>query len=380
MTAPCRRATRLPALPGPVAIVVTSFPGDPTVAERRAAAARGERPRKDFVEVTDALGDAVVIDAHHMAERACLPARLAVRVAGLPAGQVLEVLLRRRRFGHVIAWADRIGVPLALALKVTRARLDVVLISVLLTRGAKGFAVRRLGATTRLRLILGRSLQLRLLEERFGVDPRRLRLDPFGVDDRFFSPGGEPAGRLVCSVGWEERDHATLLAAADGLAGEVELAVGSIADAPDAPAARARIAELTGRSVPPNVRIGHHPPQELRALYRRSRCVAIVVNDVEFDAGVTATVEAMACGRPVVATRTPGLADLFTDGREGVFVGPGDPVALRAALQRLLDDPGEAQRMGAAARTLVEREHRLDDRVARIVAAVRGDQPASAAR
>jgi glycosyltransferase involved in cell wall biosynthesis len=364
----------------PTAIVVTAFPGDPTAEERRAAIAAGERPRKDYLEVADALGDAVIVDHTYMEREAGAPARLVARVAGLPLGQVTEVFLRRRRFGHVIAWADRLGVPLGLLLRVTRARLDVILISVLLTRGAKGFLVRRLGATAPLRAILGRSLQLRLLGEEFGVPAGKLVLDEFGVDDRFFSPAGEPEGRTVCAVGWEERDHATLLRAARGLDATLELAVGTIADAEDAPTARARIAELLGEELPPNVTVGHHKPAQLRDVYTRSTCAVVAVHDVEFDAGVTATMEAMAMGRPVIASRTDGLADLFTDGVEGIFVPPGDDAALRAAIERLLGDPDEARRMGAAARSLVESRHRLDDRVARIVANVRAGQPGSAAR
>jgi glycosyltransferase involved in cell wall biosynthesis len=61
--------------------------------------------------------------------------------------------------------------------------------------------------------------------------------------------------------------------------------------------------------------------------------------------GMTAR-EAMAYGRPVVATRVGGLADL--EGEGVVLVEPGDSVALRSAVGRLLDDLGAA---GLAART-----------------------------
>jgi glycosyltransferase involved in cell wall biosynthesis len=359
----------------PTAIVVTSFPGDPTVQERRAAARSGRRPRKDFVEVADALGDVVVIDAHHMRHAACLPARLAVRIAGLPAGQVVEVFVRRRRYAHVIAWADRIGLALALLLKLRRDRqTDVVLISVLLTRGAKALLVRRLRVHTHLRAILGRSLQMRLLQESFGVDAGRLVPDVFGVDDRYFRPAptAETPEIVVCAVGWEERDHTTLLAAAEGLDATVEVAVGSIALASDAQAVRRRLAELAGRELPANVLLSQRSPEELRDLYARSRCAVVSVHDVEFDAGVTALMEAMAMGLPVVATRSAGLAGLFTHEQEGLFVAPADPAALRGAIQRLLRDPEAAGRMGAAARRLVEDRHRLDDRVRRIADVVTG--------
>lgn len=354
----------------PTAIAVTSFDGDPTVEERTAAALRDERPRKDFVEVAQRLPAAVVIDAHYMRQHASRRARLVARVAGLPAGQVVELFVRRRRYAHILAWADRIGVPLALLLKLRRAPADIVLVSVLLTRGAKAFLVGRIRVHTHLRAILVRALQRELLLHRLRVPAEKLVADPFGVDEHFFRPpAAPPSGRLVCAVGWEERDYPTLLRAIAGLDADVELAVGSIAMAEGSEELRERTSSVLGE-LPPNVRLTNRTPAELRDLYAASRCVVVPVREAGFDAGVTATVEAMASGRPVVATRTRGLADLFVDGEHGLYVPPGDVEALRAAVTRLLDDPELAEPMGRAARALVERNHRLDERVERIVATV----------
>lgn len=48
--------------------------------------------------------------------------------------------------------------------------------------------------------------------------------------------------------------------------------------------------------------------------------------------------EAMAAGTPVVASDLPGYANVARPGREGLLVAPGDPVALGAALSRVLGD------------------------------------------
>jgi glycosyltransferase involved in cell wall biosynthesis len=60
-------------------------------------------------------------------------------------------------------------------------------------------------------------------------------------------------------------------------------------------------------------------------------------------------VEAMALGRPVVATAPGGPAEVIQSGVDGVLVPAGDVGALTAALRDLLADPGRARRLGAAA-------------------------------
>jgi len=58
--------------------------------------------------------------------------------------------------------------------------------------------------------------------------------------------------------------------------------------------------------------------------------------------------EAMACLKPVVATRVGGVPELVTDGVEGLLVEPGDVAGLGSAICRLLDDEEERARMGRA--------------------------------
>ncbi len=60
--------------------------------------------------------------------------------------------------------------------------------------------------------------------------------------------------------------------------------------------------------------------------------------------------EAMACGTPVVATRSGGLPELVQDGRTGFLVGPDDPEGFANAICDLLNDPEKSRRMGAEAR------------------------------
>jgi glycosyltransferase involved in cell wall biosynthesis len=59
--------------------------------------------------------------------------------------------------------------------------------------------------------------------------------------------------------------------------------------------------------------------------------------------------ETLCAGRPLVATRVGGIAEL-TGEHAAVLVPPRDPGALAAAVTRLLDDPEAAARLAAAAR------------------------------
>ena len=68
----------------------------------------------------------------------------------------------------------------------------------------------------------------------------------------------------------------------------------------------------------------------------------------------TSLLEAMACGKPVVATRIGGVPDVVKDGVTGLLVPPGDSRALAEAVLTLLRDDGLRRRMGEAGRRRVE--------------------------
>ncbi len=67
--------------------------------------------------------------------------------------------------------------------------------------------------------------------------------------------------------------------------------------------------------------------------------------------------EAMSQGRTVVASHVGGIVDIVDDGESGLLVPPGDVEALRAAMQRLVDDPILRERLAARTRARVQRFH-----------------------
>lgn len=66
-----------------------------------------------------------------------------------------------------------------------------------------------------------------------------------------------------------------------------------------------------------------------------------------------ACLEAMACGIPVVATRSGGPEAIIVDGESGMLVPAGSPAALAEAMLRLLGDPALRQRLATSGRTRV---------------------------
>jgi glycosyltransferase involved in cell wall biosynthesis len=90
-----------------------------------------------------------------------------------------------------------------------------------------------------------------------------------------------------------------------------------------------------------------------------------------------AALEALGAGRPVVASRVGGLAEVVVDGRCGLLVPPEDPMALAAALRRLASEPDLRDRLGAAGPGRLDEGYRvaqMADHYERIFARVLAEQ------
>lgn len=78
----------------------------------------------------------------------------------------------------------------------------------------------------------------------------------------------------------------------------------------------------------------------------------------------TSLLDAMACGRPVVATTAGGMPEVVQDGKTGILVPPRDHQAMAHAIVRLLQDESLRQRMGAAGLSLVNAQFSAERMVA----------------
>ncbi len=177
---------------------------------------------------------------------------------------------------------------------------------------------------------------------RFGVPADRVVHRP-----NFLDPDGLPvaprpplparswlyAGRLT-----EEKGVDIAIEAARQLPDATLLVCGT---GPDEATLRRRAAALG------NVRFLGHLPQRALAAHIQA-AGAVVVPSRWYENFPYAVLEAQAWGRPVVASRIGGIPEQIDDGVDGLLVPPGDAGALARAVGRLLADPAEAARLGAA--------------------------------
>jgi glycosyltransferase involved in cell wall biosynthesis len=94
------------------------------------------------------------------------------------------------------------------------------------------------------------------------------------------------------------------------------------------------------------------------------KSLCCVVPSVPYQGVIEATslsaIEAMACGRVVIASAIGGLTEIISHNETGFLIPPGDPVALAETIQRVKDDSALAERIGAQARRYV-RTHLSSD-------------------
>jgi glycosyltransferase involved in cell wall biosynthesis len=93
-------------------------------------------------------------------------------------------------------------------------------------------------------------------------------------------------------------------------------------------------------------------------------CMAVYVHASIFEGMPNAVMEAMAAGKPVVATAVDGTKELITDGKTGWLVEPSDPQAMAERLTYALNNVAEAQRIGASAAQHMAQNFSLEHMVA----------------
>jgi glycosyltransferase involved in cell wall biosynthesis len=165
------------------------------------------------------------------------------------------------------------------------------------------------------------------------------------VDTSFWRPDGltveDRARPLIAAVGQELRDYPTLVEAVRGL--DVDLFIAAASPWSEREDTTAHL------DLPPNVSVGGLDQFALRQLYAEAALVVVPLQETDFQTGITTILEAMSMGQAIVCTRTTGQTDTLVEGETGRYVAPGDPRAMREAIERLLASPAESKSLGQAA-------------------------------
>ena len=312
---------------------------------------RGERPLADYVAMARTF-NADLIDFAAARRQTGLIGKLMEKIGGPKLLLAWACFLLRKKYRVIFTDGEQIGLPLALFLKFFSfgPRPRHLMIVHILSVGKKMILLDWLGLQSHIDIFfVYATLQKKFIEERWKVPDNRVVFTPFMVDADFFAPDQagqtkdllpfEPGQRpILCSVGLEFRDYPTLMEAVKGLDIEVVIAAGS-------PWSK-RADTTADQDIPDNVLVRRFTQFELRDLYAQSAFMVMPLINFEFQAGVTALLEAMALEKAIVCSATPGQTDVVVEGETGLYVPPEDATALRTAIVKLLDDPDEAARMG----------------------------------
>ena len=324
----------------------------PAPRRRGVEAAIEPAPRVDYVELTAALG----------AELLYAPKPGVGRVGRLEGRLGLDlrqgVAAARRGASAFLSFTEGVALPLAFA---DAGRTPhVALVHHALRRRTRLYqrTTAFLHRIDRI-LVLARS-QERYLREQVKIPPERVRFIHDKVDHRFWRPAGGPSDGSVLSVGAEGRDYQTLVAAVDTLGVRTVVVAGSLWTDADRRFAAYAPTNVTVRSDLSFL--------ALRELYDRAAVVVVPLRfGLQYAAGVNAVLEAMAMGKALVVSATPGIADYVEDEITARLVPPGDPSRLRAVVSELLSDHGQRAALGARARSVVEEGRNLDGFVRAVV-------------
>jgi glycosyltransferase involved in cell wall biosynthesis len=170
-----------------------------------------------------------------------------------------------------------------------------------------------------------------------GYPPERVVAVHNFVDPDEFAPAEGPGdGFLYLGRLSHEKGVETLIEAAAGRDAAITIA----GEGPE----RARLEAMAASSGARVEFTGHVSPDRVRELTAAAR--AIVVPSRWPENCPLVVLEAMASGRPVIASSVGGIPELVRDGSEGLLVPQGDAGALRAAIERLHGDAGFAVSMG----------------------------------
>jgi glycosyltransferase involved in cell wall biosynthesis len=319
-------------------------------------AGREDEPEKDYIVLARAL-KADIAYIHQSYSLSHTVGRLE-KASKLNLSTGIDVARRSDEYDVIVSTSEKVGIPVAWAMSITRKRAAHVMIGHKLSTGMKRPVLARMNVP----LLFSDIICVSSPQRDFCVNSLRMPADRAHmifdkVDHRFFmssqSQQSEFAGAkgdYILAVGQEQRDYLTLARALSGM--ELQLIVVA-----SSPWSSSQIELSEANNITRMSRISY---ADLRRLYSGARLVVLPLHGVDYAAGANGLLEAMAMGKAVISSNTLGLRDYLQWDDAVVCVPPDDPVSMRSALNKLLHDESKCRELGMYARRLVTQRMNID--------------------
>lgn len=316
------------------------------------------KPKLDYLELAESLvandgWEVDIVDAHAATEGG--PAmRLTSRLFGIDRALTALAVGASYRYDAILSLGDTLAMSVATGHRLMPFHCRHLTTMTYPVSSRKLKLHRMTGFAKELDMILVHTeAERRATMAAYGLPPERLSLVPLQVDHDWYRPSPViPERMTVGAAGVEFRDYRTLVAAARRMP-EARFILN-----PQSPWSR-KVPDLGG-DLPDNAETRVLEVGGIRDFYDELSVVAVPVTPNDTAAGMTAVLQGMAMAKPVVCTRTAGLAPLVSDGETGLLVEPGDVRGWQNALQKLRDDPSLATALGQQARRWVERHASME--------------------
>lgn len=183
------------------------------------------------------------------------------------------------------------------------------------------------------------------LKKRFPHLANSIEFIRYGTDLEYFKPKEIPEENFIFTVGYDpDRDYATLFEATKDLGVKVIVT-------------QSHRTKNLPTVLPPHVEVKRFSDAELLEYYAKAKMVVLPLNTksgINDAMGCSTLVEAMAMGKPVVASRTFTMESYISHGVNGMLVAERNVEEMKDAISNLLRDDTKRKEMGRAARRTME--------------------------
>jgi glycosyltransferase involved in cell wall biosynthesis len=286
----------------------------------------------------------------------------------------LQAFKRRKDYDYMIAWQQTIGFLLGFIKITTRSGIPQIfsLNTTIIERKnpcldmiRRWFMALASKGINHLSFLCASSMYL--MQERLLLLKGQSAhlVQPLTFENNPDFSGFKPESYLF-SIGLSFRDYGTLMAAAKKTSRRFVVVTTD--------------AYIKGLDIPENVTIHRNTfGNAALELLKESAAVIFPLEKTFSPAGLTALINAMCYGKPVIATRSMATEEYIAHGETGLLVTWKDPDAIVDAINALFADPENADAMGKRAREAVLKNHALETYLKKIVDIIEGDLCGTAA-